>query len=252
MTGSQRGAWLAGTMILALAAAPAAAQAPADDVPIRSLSDSLQWARAKGVADRSTGRRVVVSLVERRLWWISGRDTLLTAPVAVGTGDTLSFGDARWKFETPRGVRTVVGKQARPVWVPPMWHFVESARKSGRRVVELERGRPFRLADGSQVVIRGRAVGQQTADGRFTPVEPGNEVAFDDIVFVPPFGTVNREVPGELGPFKLDMGDGYLIHGTPHKDSIGTAATHGCIRVDDAALERLFREVPVGTRVYIY
>ena len=82
-------------------------------------------------------------------------------------------------------------------------------------------------------------MGHLLANGAWIPWEPGQEVVINGILFVPPLGTENRRVRGELGAFKLDMGDGYLLHGTPHKDSIGTAVTHGCIRVPDEALRTL-------------
>ena len=40
--------------------------------------------------------------------------------------------------------------------------------------------------------------------------------------------------------------------GTPYKKSIGMAATHGCIRLNDEDIEWLYDHVPVGTKVYIY
>lgn len=243
---------------LLLASAPLGAQsgpAAAEVEPrstTRMLADSLASERWRAVADAARGRRVVVSLMERRLWWIDGRDTLRTAVVAVGRGDTLSHGDTRWKFDTPRGVRRVIGKQANPVWVPPLWHFVRRARETGRTLVELEGNRPYRFPDGSEVRMRNGVVGHLLKNGAWFPFEPGQEVVVNGYLFVPPLGSANRRVTGELGAFKLDMGDGYLIHGTPHKDSLGRPATHGCIRVGDEDLAFLFRGVPVGTPVYIY
>ena len=78
------------------------------------------------------------------------------------------------------------------------------------------------------------------------------EIVFDGTLFIPPVGTVNRRIEGELGRHALDTGNGILLHGTPHKESIGTAATHGCIRLDDDAILWLYEMVPVGARVYIY
>ena len=46
---------------------------------------------------------MVVSLEDRRLWVVVGVDTVLEAPVAVGSGQTLEFGSREWTFETPRG-----------------------------------------------------------------------------------------------------------------------------------------------------
>jgi lipoprotein-anchoring transpeptidase ErfK/SrfK len=45
--------------------------------------------------------------------------------------------------------------------------------------------------------------------------------------------------------------DGAGIHGTSEDDSIGSAASHGCIRMHIPDVEALYDEVPVGTPVYI-
>jgi lipoprotein-anchoring transpeptidase ErfK/SrfK len=78
------------------------------------------------------------------------------------------------------------------------------------------------------------------------------EIVFDGTLFVPPFGTANRRIAGELGRYKLDLGDGYLLHGTRDADSVGGASTHGCLRLRADNLELLYRGVPVGTDVYIF
>lgn len=219
--------WVTGAALLAMGAAPAPAAA------------------------QGTAPVVVVSVDQRMLWLVDGADTVLATPVAVGSGDTLSYGGRRWRFRTPRGERRVLRKEADPVWVPPLWHFVERARAAGRPLVELRADRPHRFADGSRVEVRGRVVGHRLANGAWIPWEPGREIVIHGILFVPPLGTENRRVRGELGAYKLDLGDGYLLHGTPHKDSFGTAATHGCIRVPDDALRTLWARVPVGARVVI-
>lgn len=41
------------------------------------------------------------------------------------------------------------------------------------------------------------------------------------------------------------------IHGTPDSEPMGTPASHGCIRMRNADLVRLFDQVPVGTLVTI-
>jgi hypothetical protein len=226
---------------------------PADVTPtFRSRADSLEWTRARDAAHRASERRLIINLFERRLFWVDGVDTLFVAMVAVASGDTLSYRDREWEFLTPRGRRVVRAKEVNPVWVPPLWHYVAHARKTGRRLAHLQHGRSVTLSDGSRLLIRGSQVGRRLPDGTFEPVEQGDHIVFDDTVFVPPFGTVNRQIVGELGAYKLDMGNAYLIHGTPHKDSIGTAVTRGCIRLGDDDLEFVYRNVPVGTPVYIY
>ena len=45
--------------------------------------------------------------------------------------------------------------------------------------------------------------------------------------------------------------DGAGIHGTDRTRSIGTAASHGCIRMHIPDVMELYDEVPVGAPVYI-
>jgi hypothetical protein len=227
---------------------PPAAEAP----QFRSLGDSLEWSGARERALQAGGERLVIDLFERRLFWMLGADTVFVARVAVGSGDTLSYGDRQWRFDTPRGRRVVRAMEESPVWTPPLWHYVRHARETGRRLAHLQRGQPVPLSDGTRLVVRGNQVGRLAPDGGFHPIEQGDHIVFDDTVFVPPFGTVNRQIVGELGRYKLDLGNAYLIHGTPHHDSIGEAVTHGCIRLGDEDLEILYRGIRVGTPVYIY
>ena len=49
----------------------------------------------------------------------------------------------------------------------------------------------------------------------------------------------------------ISLGDGYGIHGTAEEWSIGTKASHGCIRMRVRDVKRLYPRVPVGTRVLI-
>jgi hypothetical protein len=267
---------LALAALLALAG-PAAAQQPASGAPaprdtgliqpgsivdstllalavprLKDAADSAAWLRAKGVADRSTGRRVVVSLLDRRLWWIAGSDTLLSAPVAVGKGTDLAFGRSRWNFGTPRGRRTVVAKSPNPVWVPPLWRYVEEAARRGDTMRVLERGRDARLSDGSVLRVRGRRVEHVAPDGTVQVVPSDQEIEFGRLLFMPPAGTDNREIRGELGAYKLELGDGYMIHGSPDQSVIGRPVTHGCIRLASRDLEYVYQHVPVGTAVYVY
>jgi L,D-transpeptidase YbiS len=55
-----------------------------------------------------------------------------------------------------------------------------------------------------------------------------------------------------LGEYSLDMGDGYLIHGTLYRRLLGEAVTHGCIRLGDDDLEAVYRATPLGAPVYVF
>jgi lipoprotein-anchoring transpeptidase ErfK/SrfK len=209
-------------------------------------------AEVREAARVARGRRLIVSLEERRLWSMDNGDTLYSAPIAVGKGTRLEYGRTVWDFTTPAGVRRVRRKAPNPVWVPPDWHYVELARDSSWTVARLERGRPTRLPDGTRLEVRGERIARVHPGGRAELLPADEEVIFGDTIFIPPLGTANRSVEGELGKYKLELGDGYMIHGTRHQDSIGQAATHGCIRMTDADISYIYHTVPGGIPVYIY
>jgi lipoprotein-anchoring transpeptidase ErfK/SrfK len=50
----------------------------------------------------------------------------------------------------------------------------------------------------------------------------------------------------------LNLGNGIGIHGTLKLETLGTRASHGCVRVSEDDAYELYRRVPVGTTVYIY
>ena len=213
--------------------------------------DSVASAKARRAAERSSGMRVIVSIGARRLWVVSGSDTLLDAPVAVGMGRTLAYGGRRWTFATPIGARKVLEKRSTPYWRPPDWAYAEVAREHGLKLERMRAGRPAMLGDGRQLVVRDSLVGVMMPDG-FAPLPVEEQIVFDETLYVPPLGTRNRLIEGELGTYQLDLGEGYLLHGTPHEESIGFATTHGCVRLRGHDIEWLFANVPVGTAVYLY
>ena len=57
---------------------------------------------------------------------------------------------------------------------------------------------------------------------------------------------------GVLGDYALSIGQGYLIHGTLYKRYLGAAVTHGCIRLNDEDLEKVYKTLSIGSKVYIY
>lgn len=226
------------------------------DVPrarvFRSYADSIDWERHRRRADRSTGFRVIVSLLDREVLAIRGADTLLRAPAAVASGMTLDYAGRTWTFRTPRGRHTVLRKTADPVWRPPDWVYAEAAQEHGLELARWPASGVVRLRDGTRLVVRDSLVGIVPPDQPFQPLPVDEHIVFGDTLYIPPFGTLNRLVPGELGSFALDLGDGYLIHGTPHLSSIGMAVTHGCIRLHAEDIAWMYRHVPRGTPVFVY
>lgn len=222
------------------------------EIKFRNRRDSLGWVSARKKAERSDGFRIVVSLFDRTLWVMRDDDTLRVATVAVAKGTELKLGDKSWNFETPRGMRTVLRKDSLPIWVPPEWHYAEVAQEHNLKLAHMPQRGVVKLSDGNRLAVRDSSVGVLFTDGVFAPLPIDEEIVFDSTLFVPPVGTKNRRIEGELGRYRLDLGNGYLLHGTPHEETIGTAATHGCIRLKGEDIEWLFENVPVGTRVFIY
>jgi len=219
----------------------------------RSGSDRAGYTEARAMAERATGYRVVVDIGDHRLYVIDGSDTLRSAPVATASNATLHYGGKTWRFKTPRGIRTVLAKDTEPTWNPPEWHYVEVATENGLALRHLERGQVVRLRDGTRLTTRGDEVGIiQPGETQFVPLVLDEHIVFDNTLFIPPEGTKHRSVPGELGHYRLKLGDGYQIHGTPFQKSIGTSASHGCIRMTDEDIEWMYKNVPVGTKVYLY
>ena len=61
-----------------------------------------------------------------------------------------------------------------------------------------------------------------------------------------------RVAPEEMGEYAMDLGDGYLIHGTLYERSLGLSVTHGCVRLGAKDLDAIFHTVRIGTPVYIF
>ena len=86
----------------------------------------------------------------------------------------------------------------------------------------------------------------------FFPALEGREIVVNKNMIIPPFGTTQRKYSGVLGTNRLNLGDGYALHGTDVPSSIGTSVSHGCVRLRNEDIETLYQMVPVGTPVYIY
>jgi lipoprotein-anchoring transpeptidase ErfK/SrfK len=173
---------------------------------------------------------LVVSLAERRVLYIKGADTLFRAPVAVGSGQTVVIDGVTKRFQTPRGKMAITAKELDPVWVPPNWHYITFARKHGMGVID--------MSDASPNALSGYPAGQ-------IPIRGNN-------VIIPPWGSPQRQYRGTLGAAKLEMYDGYYFHGTDNENSVGDAASHGCLRMLRDDVLWMYHNVPTGTAVYIY
>jgi lipoprotein-anchoring transpeptidase ErfK/SrfK len=221
----------------------------------RSLDESIHQAEttAEPPKDRPY---LVISIDDKRLWYKQGGEVLFTTQVATGSGKTLvSEGSANhWKFDTPRGRLVVQSKEESPDWVPPDWHFVEEANKRHLGLAKVAAGQPLRTSDGSVITVRGDDVVRRGPDGSETVLvaDEGREIVADGKIIVPPVGTNQRRYAGVLGTHRLNLGNGYAIHGTNQPKSIGHAVSHGCVRLLNEDIDKLYEMVPVGTPVYLY
>jgi len=199
---------------------------------------------------------LVISLEERHLWYKQRGAILFSTEVATGSGKTMvkEGGASAWKFETPRGRLVVQSKEEAPVWAPPDWHYVEQSRKRGLGLARLEMGRSLAVADGSVITVEGNDVVRVLPDGRRKALQAsdGREIVVDGKVLVPPLGTTQRRYEGVLGTHRLNMGNGYAMHGTNQPETVGRAVSHGCVRLRNEDIAKLYEMVPVGTPVYIY
>ena len=194
-------------------------------------------------------------MADHRLWYKQGKEVLFEAPVATGSGKELVGGSGgHWRFETPRGRLVVKGKDENPAWVPPDWHYVEMAHKKGLGIVHLDPGQAISTGDGVITTQNGEVV-KRYSNGNTVSLGggvEGKEIVANGNIVVPPYGTTARRYLGVMGTRRLELGDGYGIHGTDHPETIGQSVSHGCVRMRNEDIEKLYPMVPVGTPVYIY
>lgn len=206
--------------------------------------ESRVSAAAQQTEDKiDTDQVITVSTTENKVYLRRGDKVLHEAVCSTGKGTTLTINGKRMTFNTPIGKFRIRSKETNPLWVPPDWHYVEEARERGMRVVHLHRGSSV----GSL-----RVVGNNVVNGYGSPLPPGELIFVGDAVVIPPVGTRQRQFDKVLGSYRLNLGDGYALHGTQATDQLGRSVSHGCIRLADADIERLYQLTNVGDEVIIY
>jgi hypothetical protein len=217
--------------------------------------DSLKALMNETAGEATNQPYIVVSMADHKLWYKQGKEVLFEAPVATGSGKELVGGTAgQWRFETPRGRLTVKQKDEDPARVPPDWHYVEQAHKKGLGIVHLDQGQSMSTGDGVLTTQNGEVV-KRYSNGSTVSLGggvEGKEIVVNGNIVIPPYGTTARRYMGVLGTRRLELGDGYGIHGTDHPETIGQSVSHGCVRMRNEDIERLYPMVAVGTPVYIY
>ncbi len=69
---------------------------------------------------------------------------------------------------------------------------------------------------------------------------------------VPSPNSPERYEYGVLGEYALAFGNGYLVHGTLYQRFLGMPVTHGCIRLGDEDLRKVYFSLSLGSRIFIY
>ena len=112
-----------------------------------------------------------------------------------------------------------------------------------------ERVATYRVAIGKNPGDKKAPGDLRTPEGEFRVVSIENSAAWTH-----DFGDGKGPVKGAYGPWfvRLETGwKGIGIHGTHDPASLGTAATEGCIRLENSDLVRLVTRLPIGTKVEI-
>lgn len=202
------------------------------------------------------GPYLVVSIAERRIWYKERGSVVFSTGIATGSGKTLvkEGGTSFWKFDTPRGRLSVTSKEPDPRWVPPDWFYLEHARTKHLALLHLARRETLILRDGSLLKVEGADVVRRYPDGERVVLEASEEkdIIVNGKLLVPPLGTNQRRFDKVLGSHRLNLESGYALHGTNRPETIGQAVSHGCVRLANEDIAKLYKMVPVGTPVYLY
>lgn len=211
------------------------------------------------VVPRNTaGMKILISVEKRWLWLVQDKDTLMSVPVAVGMGEEFNFASRKWFFATPKGKHSIVEKVKDPVWTVPDWQYYEEASGKGLQVVHTKRDEKYPVHDDSYVKyleVRGDSLGWVNQNDVFYAPDGEHYIEYDGKVYIPPLSSAQRQIRDALGPRALHFDDdGDMIHGTNDFDanSIGRAVSHGCVRMDNDSLLKLYDLVPLRAPVYIF
>jgi len=237
---------------------------------VTALQSKLQSVQQQTADLPDSGQTIIVSTAENHLWLRRNGQVVFDAVCSTGKGTTLAVDGKTVVFDTPIGRLHIVSKEENPLWVPPDWHYIEEAKKNGMRVVHLDRGdtldaRTGQPAGGSDegvwswfrggsdpvMKVKGDTVVVDDSGGE-RELPPGQLIVAGDAVVIPPVDTKQRHFDKVLGKFRLELGDGYGIHGTDEPDKLGQSVSHGCVRLGDDDIAKLYQMANVGDTVIIY
>lgn len=237
----------------------------------RQIQSEVQTRDAQISELRDTNQVIIVSTEENKVYVRRDGKVIFETICSTGKGTTLvDENGRRMTFNTPTGKFRIISKEKDPVWVPPDWHFIEEAKKHGGRVVRLTPGMALDAYSGRQVSsgrsgIWGWGGGSSGAvlkvkdnnvvveeNGRTRPLPAGEVIRAGSTIVIPPIGTPQRQYKEVLGTHRLNLGDGYALHGTQQVAQLGRSVSHGCVRLKNEDIEHLYGIANVGDEVIIY
>lgn len=221
---------------------------------------------------QSTPQTIVVSTSENRLYVRNNRKTIFKAVCSTGKHTTLVENGRIKEFRTPIGKFKVRSKEGDPVWVAPDWHYAEEAQKKGLKVVRLGPGQYLDAATGGPAKRIGGGVWDwvgasggsrrvltlrngtvvEISEGAERELPPGKMIVAGKTLVMPPVSAPQRRFAKVLGAYRINLGDGYALHGTEALASLGRSVSHGCVRLGPKDIEALYMMAEVGDEVIIY
>lgn len=209
---------------------------------VETLQSEVQSAQ-KVIDDLHDSNFVItVSTAENKVYAHRDGQLVFEAVCSTGSNAQLRSGDRTMVFRTPIGRFRIQEKETNPLWVPPDWHYIEEAQKEGVEVVRLQRG---------QIIGDLSVSGADVVSGGY-PLPQGELIFRGGAIVIPPVGTRQRQFPDVLGTHRLNLGDGYALHGTQQVRLLGRSVSHGCVRLHNDDISRLFEMASVGDEVIIY
>jgi len=235
----------AAAAVLLVAAAAAAAGAGSRATPAAACRISDRWLARW---DETFAGRVVR---ETRLYRQPGRAVVgsLSVADAYGFPTTVSLLERRTVCGTRwYRVRYAAWPNGASAWVRS--RDLHTTRLRSRIVVDVSRRRLFLFRHGKIVLSTPAAVGKGA-----TPTPTGSFFVTQKFVVDPPTGPYGPRALG-ISAFSNILrswrdGGPIGIHGTNERFSIGKPVSHGCVRLPNAAIVKLFAVVPLGTPVLI-
>lgn len=150
--------------------------------------------------------------------------------------------------QAPRGRYIVIDRRNNRLWVrSPKGVELEAVVSTGSGTVLKESGGQERTWTFETPPGRHKVLSM-----RRNPIWVKPDWAFLEEGDQPPKRTSERVDRASLGEWALDLGDGYMIHGTLYERLLGRSLTHGCIRVGRDDLREVARLARPGTPVLIF